>query len=212
MTHELNNGNDFAVAKALNESVNSIFSLIPFYQIIGPLKEFNADELNRAYLLLVNELKQIYDRNLKLAAINPEPTWRKFDIIKDKIYKVQKYLEEHDTMQPHILQVEKLCILSEHETPELNQKQEKYIGDVKKLSNKYLVLLTEALDKLPKDNKEEELQKDPRNRRIWCIEEYSVIYKPDGTILVNNALKLKKIHAGSTAERLLEQSVKNPNE
>ena len=45
----------------------------------------------------------------------------------------------------------------------------------------------------------------------WQISEYTLVYKPDGTILINNVLKLKKAHAGSTTERLLEQSIKNPN-
>lgn len=209
---ETPNTNDYAVARALNESVKSIFFIIRAYQIIGPRNEFNADELNRAYIFLVNELETLYDHNSKLAEIKPEPTWKFFDVIKDKIYVIQKYNEEHDTMEAHILRVEKLCILSEQEVPQLSAKQKKYIDDMKTLFDKYIKLIKEVVEKIPKDTIEEDLQKDPRNRRFWCIEQYSVIYKPDGTILINNALKLKKIHAGSTAERLLEQSEKNPNQ
>lgn len=203
--------NDYPVAKALNESVNSIFFFILSFQTIGTHKEYSPDELNRAYLFLVNELEMIYDRNPKLAELKPEPTWRKFDIIKDKIYVVQKYLEEHDTMKDHILQIEKLCILSEHETPKLSLNQTKYIENTKILSDKYMGLIIEKIEENKEDAKEEHWMNNPRNLRIWCVENYRVEYKPDGTILVNDVLTLKKIHAGSTAERLLEQCVKSPN-
>lgn len=203
--------NDYAVAKALNGSVNSIFSIIGFYQIIGPHKEFDPEELNRDYILLVNELELLYDRNPRLAEIKPDPTWRHFEIIKDKLYSIKKYLEENGEGHDHYIRLEKLCILSGQETPQLSTKQKRYIDDARTLFDKYMNIVVEEIKKLPEDNTQEELGKDPRNLRYWCIQEYSVIYKPDGTILINNALKLKKIHAGSTAERLLEQSVRNPN-
>lgn len=201
-------GNDYAVAKALNESVDHIFSLIGFYQIIGPLKEFDPLELNRTYILLVNELETLYGRNPKLAEIRPEPTWKRFEVIKDKLYTIQKYLEANETDHSHINKIEKLCILSDQESPNLSVKQKQLIDDTKGLSEKYFDLIVEATKHLPVD---ESLNPDTSNARAWCIKEYTVTYKPDGTILVNNALKLKKIHAGSTVERLLEQAVKNPN-
>lgn len=203
--------NDYPVAKALNESMNGIFSIIHCFQIIGMHKEFDTNELNRAYIFLVSELETLYDRNPKLAEIKPGPIWREFDIIKNKIYVIQKYLEKHDTTRDHILRIEKLCILSEHETPKLSPNQQKYIESTKKVVDKHLKLLTDALEKNQKEDAADESINDPRNHRFWCIKEYKVVYKPDGTILVNDVLILKKIHAGSTAERLLEQSVKNPN-
>lgn len=203
--------NDYPVAKALNESVDRIFFIIRSYQVVAPMKEFEPDELNRAYIFLLNELEVLYDRNPKLAGIKPEPVWKKFDILRDKMYELQKYLEEHDTTRAHILRVEKLCILSEHEIPKLSTDQQKYLNDSKAITDKYLGLIIKDIDKKSKDEDENDLHNDPRNRRYWCIEKYNVDYKPDGTILVNDVLILKKIHAGSTAERLLEQSVKNPN-
>lgn len=202
---------DYAVAKALNESVNSIFSIIGHYQIIGPLEEFDREELNRAYILLVNELEELYDHNPKLADIKPEPVWRHFEIIKDKMLAVQKYLEEHDTGHDHIIRIEKLCIISGQETPVFSAKQQKFVDNTKIISAKYNKLLVREVEKIIANSSDEEKEEDPRNRRFWCVEKYTVIYKPDGTILVNNVLKLKKIHAGSTGERLLEQAVKNPN-
>lgn len=205
----LSSGNDYAVAKALNESVDSLFSIIAFFQVVGTLKEFDPLELNRMYILLVFELETLYDRNPKLTVIKPEPIWRHFEIIKDKLHDVEIYaLEESNSSRSHLAQVEKLCILSGEELPVFTDKQKKFIDDTKKLSKKYGNLILEEVKKLPVD---ESLNRDTQNVRVWCIKEYIVTYKLDGTILINNVLRLKKIHAGSTVERLMEQAVKNPN-
>lgn len=205
----LSSGNDYAVAYALNESVNSIISIIAFFQVIGTHKEFDPLELNRMYILLVFELETLYDRNPKLAEIKPEPIWRHFDIIKDKLHDVEIFaLEESNSNRSHLARVEKLCILSGEVSPVFTDKQQRFIDETKKISEKYSGMLLKEVKKMPID---ETLNPDTTNVRAWCIEEYTVIYKPDGTILINNVLKLKKIHAGSTVERLLEQSIKNPN-
>ncbi len=210
ITNDSTEPNDYAVAKALNESVGSIFSIISFFQLIGPCKEFNPEELNRTYLFLVNELEILYDRNPKLTDIQPEPIWRKFEIIRDKIYKVQKYLEENSN-HDHMMRLDKLRILSEQEEPNFTPKQKKYVDEAKALLGKYMAMVVEEIDKTNANNPQEEKETDPRDLRVWCISEYAVDYKLDGTILINNIMKLKKIHAGSTAERLLEQAAKHPN-
>lgn len=202
-TDKPDNSYDYPVAMALNESVKSLFSVIRFYQIIGPLKEFDPAEINRLYILLVNELEILYDRSPKLAQIKPEPVWRKFDVIKNKIYSVQKYLEEHDTTDDHILRIEKLCILSEHEIPKLSSKQKKFIDDMKNLTKKYLEMLAVEIEKQPKDDYE---------MPTFYIPEFTFTYKQDGTVLINDVLKLKKVHAGSISEHLLEQCMKNPDQ
>jgi hypothetical protein len=201
---------DFATAKALNESVGSIFSIIRLYQLLGPMEEFNAEELNRTYLFLVNELEVLYDRNPKLTEIQPEPMWRKFEVIKNKMHDIEKYLEENPD-HDHMMRLDKLCILSEQAEPNFTLKQQKYVDEAKALYDKYMALVIQVVEKLPVDNSQEEREKDPRNLRVWCIPKYTVEYKLDGTILVNGVMKLKKIHAGSTAERLLEQAAKHPN-
>lgn len=203
--------NDYPIARALNSSLNRILFLIRCYQVIGKHKEFDPDALNRVWIFLVDELEKIYDRNPKLSAIKPEPLWREYDIIRDKIYVIQKYLEEHEGLEGHMLKIEKLCILSGHEEAKLSPIQTNYIENTDKVVDKHMKLLMEIVDKEKADSKEDDWQSDPRNQRFWCIEKYNVVYKPDGTIIVNNSLILKKIHAGSTAERLLEQCVKNPN-
>jgi len=199
--------NDYAVARALNDCVMQIFSIVGFYQIIGPLKEFNPVELNRMYILLVAELEDIYNRNPKLAEIKPEPTWKQFEIIKNSMYAVQKYLEAHDNGREHRDAVDKICILSGEEAPEYTPKQRKLIDDTGIIAEKYYGLTFDAVKEIAAKNSD---KKKALPARFWYIPEYTIIYKLDGTILINNALKLKKIHAGSTTERLLEQAIKNP--
>lgn len=194
------NKNDYAVAITLNESVKNIFFVLGSYQVLGPRNEFDAEELNRTYILLVNELEILYDRNPKLLDIKPEPTWRRFDFIKRRMREVEKYLEKHGTDLEHMLRLEKLCIISECEAPKLSPKQKKYVNDSKKILDKYTAILKEILDSAPKVETPE-----------LYIPEFTFTYKQDGTVLINNVLKLKKVHAGSLSEHLLEQCMKNPN-
>jgi hypothetical protein len=198
--------NDYAVAQELNDCVLGIFSAIQNYQIIGRLKDFDPEELNRIYVLLVDELEKLYERNPKLAAIKPEPTWKQFEIIKNSLYSIQKYLEEHDSGHLHRDKVEKLCIIAGNESPDFSPEQKKLVERSKTINAKYHNLLVEQYQKLLAEAPDD----DSRPPRMWYIPEYTIEYKLDGTILINNALKLKKIHAGSTTERLMEQSIKNP--
>lgn len=45
----------------------------------------------------------------------------------------------------------------------------------------------------------------------FYIHKCILTYKQDGTVLINDVLRLKKVHAGSISEHLLEQCIKNPN-
>lgn len=203
------NSNDYAVAMALNDSVISVFFTIADYQALVQREEFDPVELNRIYVLLVHELTKLYERNSKLAEIKPEPIWKRFDILKGSLYNIQKYLEtQEDYGQRHRDRVEKLCIIAGKETPDLSPEQKKLVDLAQATRNKYLKLQYEDYQKWQEKADNEDESRPPR---MWYIPEYTIAYKPDGTILINDALKLKRIHAGSITERLLEQAVKNPN-
>lgn len=77
MTEELNNDNDYAVAKALNESISGIIILIVIADSVGLPEDYEIKELNRAYVLLTDELQKLYERNAELASIKPEPIWKR---------------------------------------------------------------------------------------------------------------------------------------
>lgn len=208
-TEHTSNTEDYAIAKSLNDYVLNIFSFIRLYQLIGPAKEYDDKELNRAYVLLVNQLEIIYSRNPALMAIKPEPIWRKFELIKGRSHSIQKYLENNDSGHEHTDKVEKLCIISNNEIPVFSKEQRRIIDLTDNLKTKYNSLLEEAVSRLHANSTDYE--EDPWPPRVWYIPEYTLTYKSDGTILVNDSLKLKKIHAGSTTEHLLEQAIKNPN-
>ena len=196
-----NGNNDFAVAKALNESVISLFDILRMYQIIVRHERFDKDELNRAYIFLVDELQKIYEKNPELQDIKPEPTWNKFDLL-IPMYEVSKYLEDNDSGKSHNARVEKLCMLAGEEEPHLTEDQKKLVEYVDTVVIKYLEIVIEEHKKSPKDDVE---------MPTFYIHKFTFIYRQDGTVLVNDVLKLKKVHAGSIPEHLLEQCIKNPN-
>jgi hypothetical protein len=196
--------NDYAVAHAFNNCVLGITAMIVLEDVIGssPEKE-DFNELNRAYVLVVEELEKIYDRNPKLSGIQVEPIWKRFDVLKTSVWDINEYLEnpDNDLGQAHNARVEKLMILADKEIPDFTNDQKKLLDHANSVRSKYGKLL----DKLSKEWRENKLND-------WQIAEYRIEYKPDGTILINDVLKLKKAHAGSITERLLEQCQKHPNE
>jgi hypothetical protein len=194
--------NDYAVAYALNNSVLGIISMIVMADIVGKPEDTDIQELNRAYVLVTDELERIYDRNPKLAAIKPEPIWRRFDVLKTSSWDINEYLDDpnNDLGQAHNARVEKLSIIADKETPEFTTEQKHLLDLAESIRKKYGKLIDEL--------KKERLAKQLTD---WQIPEYALTFKFDGTILVNNVLKLKKVHASSTTERLLDQAIKNPN-
>jgi hypothetical protein len=198
----MTNGNDYAVAKALNECVTGIIIMIFIAHVAGAPEDYEIKELNRAYILLVDELQKLYDRNPKLAAIKPEPIWQIFDVLKTSTWEIGAYLKEenNDYGNAHTARVEKLCILSDVDDPKYTPEQKKLVDYAEEITKKYGKMLDATVL----------AEYRAKNENNWQIPEYILTYKPDGSILINDVLKLKKAHAGSTTERLLEQAVKHP--
>jgi hypothetical protein len=203
VTNQPASNKDYTLAYALNKSVLGFIAMIVMADIVGTPEGNDFHELNRAYILVVDELENLYDRNPKLAIIKPEPIWRRFDVLKTSSWEITEYLDdpENDLGQAHNARVEKLSIIAGKETPEFTPEQKKLLDYAESIAKKYGKLL-DVLNK----------EKNAKKINDWQIPEYTLTYKPDGTILVNEVLKLKKIHTGSTTERLLEQAIKNPNE
>jgi hypothetical protein len=195
--------NDYAVAKELNKSVAGIIILVVIAKIVDVPEDYEIDEINRAYILLVHELEKLYARNPELAAIKPEPIWRHFDVIKTSSWEINEYINnpENDFGSAHTARIEKLCIITGKETPDFSSEQKKLFDHAGSIISKH----GKMLDKFSTEWR-------TKRQSNWQIPEYSLIYRLDGTILINNVLKLKKVRAGSITERLLEQAQKNPNE
>lgn len=202
--HSTNN-DDYVAAKILNNRILHIFHYIKTADEVGIVEGSHIDELNRVYILLVDELQRLYEQNPDLAAIKPEPLWRRFDVLKTATWDITEYIENEaeDYGQAHFARIERLCILAgvENEGLSPNAKHYKLIESADSALHAYSKMIHNVNKKIREDVK-----------TYVQIGEYSLIYKSDGTILINDVLKLKKVHAGSTTERLLEQAVKRPNE
>ena len=196
-TNKVSKANDYAVAKAMNKQVYSTMVIVWMGDTADVSEYYEIPNLNRAYILLVNELEKIYERNPELQAIKPEPMWKRYDMLKNYTAEISERMTETDGWGlEHIARVEKLCIIAGVDDPIFTTEQQKVMDEIDIHRKKYGKLGKERLENADK------------NRQIPS---YKLTYKPDGSILVNDVLKLKKAHAGSSTERLLEQAVKRPN-
>ena len=205
--------NDYAVAKALNKYAIDILNIFSDYQLIGPLEEFDNREINKAYVLLVNELQELYNRTPKLFSIKYEPIWKQVDYI-HSAYGMQKYLEKYDWKPSikHNAEVDRLFILTGEKILDYSPEQQEVVDAVDAVISKYSELFFRQVKQLKDKSKRDKKDEEGPPPRWWYIPEYSLTYKPDGSILINDVLRLKRVHAGSTTERLLEQALKHPNE
>ncbi len=200
-----NEANDYAVAYSLNDLVREILILIFIAKASGVHTKLNVDDINRDYILLVNELSKIYDQNADLLAIKSEPIWRNFDRIKHSVDDIHKHILSQGTVisAEHCADVERLSIIAGGKEPEYTPELSKLID--RTISTKKRLL--EDTEKIMDKKQESEKLKETG----VYIFEYTLKYKPDGTILINNVLKLKKAQIDSAIDKLLEQALKNPN-
>ena len=202
ISKQSSNGNDYAVAKALNSEILKMIALIAMADLIGLPEDHEIKKLNRAYILVVNEIQDLYDQNPELAAIKPEPIWKCFDVLKTSSWEINEFLEdpENDLGQAHIARIDRLCILSGVDAPSFSTNQISHIEYAKKAISEYGQIIDDTNKKIVAEKANQ-----------WRIPEYYLTYKLDGTIWINDLLKIKKANAGSTTERLIEQAIKNPN-
>lgn len=193
--------NAYAVAYVLNNSVLGIITMLAIEDIVGTPEGNDFHELNRAYVLVLDELEKLYGHNPKLAAIKPEPIWKRFDVLKTSSWEINEYLHdpENDLGQAHNARVEKLSIIAGKEMPDFTPEQKKLLDYADSIRIKYGRLL-DVLNK-------ERLAK---RQNDWHIPEYTLTYKY-GQILINNVLKLKKAHDGSVLDELMLLALKNPD-
>lgn len=201
-TNKTSQANDYAVANALNKVVYRILVLVYMGWGTDLYKEHEIAEINRTYILITHELEKIYARNPELLAIKPEPIWRLFEVLKNTTETIANHFSDSDDHgAEHTVRVEKLCILAGVDEPSYTPDQQKLVDNSEVAISNYAALVKKEAEKLLAEKKE----------YGWEMMNYYLTYKPDGTILINDVLKLKKIHAGSITEKLLEQSIKNPN-
>lgn len=86
--------NDYALAKAMNEQIYTILVFVRMGDAFGVSEYHEIPALNRAYVLLVNELEKIYERNGELQNIKPEPIWKRFNVLKSHTAEICDYLDD----------------------------------------------------------------------------------------------------------------------
>ncbi len=193
--------NDYAVVNALSKLVYQMLVFVYVGTGTELYKEREIADINRIYILVTHELEKLYARNPELLAIKPEPIWRRFDVLKNTTEKIADYFNATDDHgADHTVRVEKLCIIAGVDDPSYTPEQQKLVDSANLVISEYVKMFKEA--------HENESENKASN---WHIPSYNLTYKPDGTVLINGVLKLKKAHAGSSTERLLEQALKSPD-
>lgn len=197
--------NEYAVAYSLNELVRETLITIFVAKVYGVDEKLNIDEINRDYILLVNELSKIYGKNTELSAIKSEPFWRNFDRIKHSIDDIHKHMLGQGTVvsAEHCADVERLCIIAGSKEPEYTTELSKLIDRTISTKKQLLEDIENAMD--------EKQQSEMLKATGEYIFEYTMRYKPDGTISINDVLRLKKAQIDSAIDKLLEQALKSPN-
>lgn len=201
MNEQKSNASDYALAKYLNERVVAIFALVvDNYKYVSDLTD-----INRSYVLLVHELKRLYDRNPKLKQIRPTICWRVYDTL-DAMdpYDIFEYGDDYKEQgYQHISQVNSLCIIAGKEKPDITPEIQKLLDVASKNVNDLIAELEEA-----------EKQREASTKG-WFIPEYTLTYdEMRGVIKINDVYQLNKrsTNDGSNVDKLLRQALTKPNE
>jgi len=181
VTKQNETANDYALARYLDEFAVSIFAFVANYHDDLP----DLKDINRSYVLIVNELKQIYARNPELAAISENICWRTFSsIISIDPYTLYEYSDDYRNHgNDHIARVDELCIIAGIERPDIPERLATILNEAK--AN--VKVFAES----------------------WLIPQYTFGITPSGLMLVNGLqglMNVKKVQAGSTTEMILTQA------
>jgi len=140
--------NDYALAKSLNERVIKIFTLV-----VDHASTPDLTAVNRSYVLLVHELKQIYARQPELQKIGHPICWRVLDNL-EQIHEtgveyivetVEDYMRSAaDYGQEHNSSVSTLCIIANIKKPSLTSQIQKLLNE----ADGNIVTFKSELDKM----------------------------------------------------------------
>lgn len=167
----------------------------------SPAYGIDLSQLNKSYILLVNQLNLLYARTSELKNIEPDPAWLHFDILEGAEWDINQHIHQYnnDAGYNHIAQINRLCIIAGIEEPDITPTIKAILDE----ADAAIAVYDAELNK--------RISQEVETTRDWYIPEYTLTYKPDGTILVNEVLKLKKTQAGSAPDKLLSQAIENPN-
>lgn len=200
--------NDYIVAQYLNERADTMVGLV--YDAIKQRYSGSArpdiTKLNKAYVLIVEELKALTARNPELQAIDAQAIWQHFDTLKGydaDIYTYYEPFSQSEDMDVYTNKLDRLCIISNTKQPQYTKTQERLIADADEAIRIYRNSIKKA----------QELNEDAN--RTWFIPEYTFTVTADGKLLVNGIegiMKVKGVRASSLPDMVLSQAKDRPNE
>lgn len=127
MSDNVDTANDYALAKILNDRVIKIFTLV-----VDHSSTPDITAINRSYVLLVNELKQIYARQPELNKLGFSICWRVRAL--DNLEQIHETAIEYtmfanDYGQEHNSAVSRLCIIAGKDKPDLTPELRKLLDE-----------------------------------------------------------------------------------
>ncbi len=190
--------NDLSLARELGYTAERIIDLFFEYDT----SEVDISKINKLYVILVNELKNIY-RELPFDLQHPHnsPKWMSFDHLENfadqTTSRAYRFLYFDKKQRLHNADLNALCIINNVDTPIMNSK---------------LKDLLDCIDREIKDleSKAAIIVEDPPHRN-WFIPEYYIEYSEAGVISMNSVYIIKKTNAGSASTKIMEQIMNNPN-
>lgn len=130
MSENTDTANDYALAKILNERVINVFTLV-----VDHSNTPDITAVNRSYILMVDELKQIYDRQPELKKIGTAICWRILDNLElahEVVLAIEFTHSGSDYGEGHNSSVSRLCIIADKLKPDLTPKVQDLLNDADK--------------------------------------------------------------------------------
>lgn len=127
MSENDNSANDYALAKILNDRVINTFTMV-----VDHLSTPDLTDVNRSYILLIDELNKIYDRQPELKKIGLPICWRVLNNLEQAhnfVPAIEFTHNANDYGQDHNSSVSKLCVEAHITKPELSPQTEKLIKE-----------------------------------------------------------------------------------
>lgn len=207
MTHSIpsSKNNDYAIASDFNVKVKAVLNVINIANAVGVPDEYEIDPINKAYVLIVNELQVIYDRNPELWEIEPSPIWSQFNVLESHIWKIIEYFEDSEDydIDGHIAKVNRLCIIYGASTPKYSPLQLELLSNLENSIKEYAEIIVDAKKK-----------QEAKRANDWQISQYTLNYDVEkGHIIINDVYKVNKRSTKdeSNVDLLLKQVTANPN-
>lgn len=206
--------NDYAVARELHhhatELLLAVSRLNKAYNYDDPYAEYHEIimQMNRPYVLVVNELEKLYLKNKNLAKLNDDPatkaTWTIFNTIESKDTDIYAHISDMNSTKDfaHLAQVNRLAIIAGSETPNFTPEQQKIVKLAEEVYVEYVKRHGEWSARRPKK----------KSKGFHFIMNYKLKYEVNGSIVINDVLVLKKTQSGSAPRKLMEQALKHPYE